>query len=122
MARKVFLKLTAMPVLREDPISPFLSSSNQKYRQTRSGTPITLWPANEDNQNMSSGDESDDEDLTDADSSDSDWSDFAAGECYNTDAFVLTHLRLRVVRFWRFCQNPIKALLPHCKTLCDTFP
>jgi len=42
-------------------------------RKTRTSTPIV---AKEENENMSNGDESDDEDLTDS-TSDSDWSDFA---------------------------------------------
>ncbi|KAJ8503140.1 hypothetical protein ONZ45_g11120 [Pleurotus djamor] len=45
-----------------------------RLAKTRSVTPIPLIPANEDDLNMSGGDESDDEDLT-ADSSDSDWSE-----------------------------------------------
>lgn len=44
-------------------------------RRTRTSTPISRF-VNDDDQNMTSGDESDNEDLTDA-SSDSDWSDMA---------------------------------------------
>ncbi|KAG6903050.1 hypothetical protein C0995_007483 [Termitomyces sp. Mi166 len=46
-----------------------------RLAKTRSSTPVPLFVC-EDDQSMSSGDESDDEDLTDA-SSDSDWSEFA---------------------------------------------
>jgi hypothetical protein len=49
------------------------------YSKTRSSTPIASL-FEEDNQNMTSGDESDDEDLTDA-SSESDWFEFASACC-----------------------------------------
>ncbi|KAG9221064.1 hypothetical protein CCMSSC00406_0005497 [Pleurotus cornucopiae] len=45
-----------------------------RLAKTRTATPVVLPPLEDEDPNMSSGDESDDEDLT-ADSSDSDWSD-----------------------------------------------
>ncbi|TFK75375.1 hypothetical protein BDN72DRAFT_832240 [Pluteus cervinus] len=46
-----------------------------RLAKTRASTPLPAPKLNEDDQNMSSGDESDNEDFTDAESTDSDWSD-----------------------------------------------
>ncbi|KAF8070507.1 hypothetical protein FPV67DRAFT_1756074, partial [Lyophyllum atratum] len=54
-----------------------------RLANTRSSTPVPPFTF-EDDQNMSSGDESDDEDLTDA-SSDSDWSGFANDSASGSD-------------------------------------
>jgi hypothetical protein len=79
--RKVSQRLIATLAWRkqsahEVPIRVVLMST---YSKTRSSTPIASL-FEEDNQNMTSGDESDDEDLTDA-SSESDWSEFASACC-----------------------------------------
>jgi hypothetical protein len=51
-----------------------------RFRTTRSITPAPSSLVNDENQSMSSGDESDDEDLTDADSSGSEWSGLTNGK------------------------------------------
>jgi hypothetical protein len=60
-------------------------------RRTRTSTPIPRF-VNDDDQNMTSGDESDNEDLTDA-SSESDWSDMSC-EFKHTFQWVVKLMRL----------------------------
>ncbi|KAG6832605.1 hypothetical protein H0H92_014441 [Tricholoma furcatifolium] len=75
-----------------------------RLAKTRSSTPVPR-STYEDNRNMSSGDESDDEDLTDA-SSDSDWSDLE-GDIDSTKDSTLRHYS-DITRHYRtrFLESP----------------
>ncbi|KAF4598557.1 hypothetical protein EYR38_006961 [Pleurotus pulmonarius] len=70
-----------------------------RLAKTRTATPIVLQAPDDEDPNMSSGDESDDEDLT-ADSSDSDWSDGAeSGGSLKTYAPFVRHYGSRFLDF-----------------------
>ncbi|KAG5648496.1 hypothetical protein DXG03_003107 [Asterophora parasitica] len=64
-------------------------NSNERCSKTRTSSPVPRF-AYDDDQNMTSGDESDNEDLTDA-SSDSDWSEFANAPDSDEDQTLLQH-------------------------------
>jgi len=74
-----------MDAWRKEDLRFVMASRNSQPSSTiRSITPALLSPTDDENESMSSGDESDDEDLTDADSSGSEWSEFMNGECQKT--------------------------------------
>lgn len=71
------------------------------YRQSRILTPLATLNAEE--QSMSSGDESDNEDLTDVETSDSDWSE--TGEPLNINNSIITKLSFQMG--WKWMGNPV---------------
>ncbi|KAF5386043.1 hypothetical protein D9615_002215 [Tricholomella constricta] len=100
---------TNMAQLSESDAEEGISEADRDARlaKTRSSTPAPHFNY-EDDQNMTSGDESDDEDLTDA-SSDSDWSEFANEDASNSDRdqSILRHY-VHVTRHYaaRFLESP----------------
>jgi hypothetical protein len=82
-------------------------------------TPIVPAFKNDYEQNMTSGDESDDEDLTDADSTQSDWSD---GEYHEFVAFSSSDNVSGTPRRRRKCYpTPLCAIFLFHKTLYGSF-
>ncbi|KAG6911117.1 hypothetical protein DXG01_003857 [Tephrocybe rancida] len=97
-----------------------------RLAKTRSSTPVPRFTY-EDNRNMSSGDESDDEDLTDS-GSDSDWSDFADGSAdlatstLQHYSHVTRHYMTRLLespKLWDGCPFVLVRDCPQLSTLID---
>jgi len=84
--KKVYQRQTVMLVSRRNIHPAFILHMNLDgcidFRQSRIMTPLATSVSSSEEQSMSSGDESDDEDLTDAETSDSDWSDTGEHNTY----------------------------------------